>query len=95
MKNIKKMPKFESVAEEAAFWDSHDAIDFIDDAEPIEPLHVSSDLTSILKVPLDSITHSQLDAEARSAGMGAGSLAKTWILERLSTQARSNATTRS
>jgi len=31
-----KIPAFQSIEEEAAFWDTHDVTDFIEDTTPIE-----------------------------------------------------------
>lgn len=79
----KPLPAFESAEEEAAFWDSHSVADYWDQLEPVqEPVQV------VRKKRLLSVRLAQQDMEAlrRIAaryGLGAGTLARVWILERL------------
>lgn len=79
----KALPVFESAEEEAAFWDSHSVADYWDQLEPVnEPVEV------VPKKRLLSVRLAQSDLEAlrRAAaryGLGTGTLARVWILERL------------
>ncbi|MBE3584245.1 MAG: hypothetical protein IMX01_09055 [Limnochordaceae bacterium] len=79
----KPLPAFESSEQEAAFWDSHSVADYWDQ---LEPVHEGVEV--VRKKRLLSVRLAEQDMEAlrRVAGrygLGAGTLARVWILERL------------
>ena len=79
------IPKFESVQEEAVFWDTHDITDFEDECEVVdEEIHfVVVRRDGSLGVRLD---HDDLHALAERAieeGTTPPKLARQWIVERL------------
>jgi|LGVF01.1.fsa_nt_gb hypothetical protein len=79
-----KIPRFESIEEEAEFWDTHDTEEFADEFEPIEvkfayPLKHKWMLT----MELDEEIFNQVKKLAAGAGEEPSVLIRTWILEHL------------
>lgn len=83
-KAIKRVPDFASIEEEAEFWDTHDATEYLDDLEPVE-FTVSPTLTNsyMLSIRLDKEIFDEIRAAAKAKGMGTSTLARMWILEEL------------
>ena len=77
----KKIPRFKSSEEEAEFWDSHSPLDYGEWEE--EELEAARSLAHVLAVRLDGRTVKRLAATARKKGLGASTLARMWLLERL------------
>jgi hypothetical protein len=77
-----RIPKFNSVREEAEFWDKHSTTEFEDEWEEVE-LEVSPDLKHILQITLDRNEFHRLSAQAHAQGSTMTSLARSWVLERL------------
>ncbi len=90
---VKKIPKFKSDNEEAKFWDTHSAVDYLDElVESKEPLELSDSLrteihrkskrTKIsLRVNLEHINLTKI--LARSKGLPYQTLVQMWIVEGL------------
>ena len=78
------IPAFNSVEEEAAWWDTHDVSDFWDELEPVK-VKVSPTLLSesIMSVRLPEATLERLRQRADKKGLGHTTLARIWIMERL------------
>lgn len=80
-----RIPSFETVEEEAAFWDTHSSAEFE------EELEVVTDVIFVkarprkkgLTVRLDEDTLTRLTQQAQEKGVGPSTLARMWILERL------------
>ena len=68
--------------EEAAFWDTHDFTDFLDETRPVT-LRVARNLSDGLTVRLDPKDREELDRQAREKGIGPSTLVRMWIRERL------------
>jgi len=77
----KKIPRFKSREEEAAFWDTHSPLEY-GEWEEVE-LKVARPLIHTLAVRLDARTIDRLAAVARKKGIGPSTLARMWLLERL------------
>ena len=77
-----RIPTFNSVQEEAEFWDIHSTTEFEDEWEAIK-LDVSPSLEHVLSVRVDRETFRRLSAAARVRGVGASTLARMWVFERL------------
>ncbi|MGI8403503.1 MAG: CopG family antitoxin [Thermomicrobiales bacterium] len=80
------IPEFKSIQEEAEFWDTHDFTDFTDFSESV-PITVSPNLTSVLTIRIDGDDFDQLAERAQELGIGASTLARMWIRERLRQEA--------
>jgi hypothetical protein len=79
-----KVPRFKSREEEADFWDSHSPLDFPDYwVEARRPLKFEEPLVHTLAVRLDARTIDTIADLGRSKGIGASTLARMWLLERL------------
>ncbi|MBI2911190.1 MAG: hypothetical protein HYY05_03540 [Chloroflexi bacterium] len=76
------IPAFESIEEEAAFWDTHDLADYWDDFKPVE-VRFARNLSAGLHIRLDPASAGELRGVAREKGVGPSTLARMWILEHL------------
>lgn len=79
-KTARRIPTFESIEEEAAFWDSHDLGDFEDEFEPVE-IEITPDAGHILSIRVDRQAFRRLVAIAKRRGVNMITLAETWVLE--------------
>jgi hypothetical protein len=77
-----KIPDFRSREEEAAFWDSHDFTEFLDETRPVT-LRVGKPLSAGLTVRLDRHDREELERRAGEQGIGPSTLVRMWIKERL------------
>jgi hypothetical protein len=85
-----RIPSFQSVEEEAAFWDTHDITDFLDEATPVQ-MTVGPDLAERLTLRLDQADRQSLARHARAKGVGPSTLARMWLKERLRQEAETAA----
>ncbi len=69
--------------EEAAFWDNCSPLDYPSDWVEAHPLTTERPSGHILAVRLDATTIDTLAGLARRKGIGPSTLARMWILERL------------
>ncbi len=81
-----KIPHFETLEEEAAFWDTHDTTAFEDEFEPVEVQFAVPLLKRGLTIPLDEAPLEKLRRLARQKGVEMPDLARMWVLERLQTE---------
>ena len=86
-----RIPAFQNVEEEAAFWDSHDATEF--EGQELQPVEVTlgGELAERLTVRLDQADRQELAKRARAKGVGPSTLARIWLKERLSREAEAEA----
>jgi hypothetical protein len=81
------IPTFQTIEEEAAFWDTHSSEEFADELTPVENVKfVKADSKKALTVRLDEETFEELAREARVKGIGPSTLARMVILEHLRTR---------
>jgi hypothetical protein len=78
-----QIPEFKTIAEEAAFWDTHDTTDFEDEFEEIEVEFEAPLLKRGLTIMLDEPYLSQLKEAAERQHRPAATLAREWLIERL------------
>src|SRR5258708_25261614 len=78
-----RIPHFKTREEEAQFWDTHSLADFADELKAVD-VKVERPLGHILGVRLDTKTIDALAAIGRKKGIGPSTLARIWIMERLS-----------
>ncbi len=84
-----RIPRFKSREEEALFWDTHSTTEFEDEFVEVKNVKVARPLIHTLAVRLDARTIDQLSAIGRTKGMGASTLARMWLLERLEKESSS------
>src|ERR671918_3055290 len=77
-----RIPDFRSREEEAAFWDTHDFTEFLDETRPVK-LRVGKNLSEGLTVRLDRQDREELERRAGELGIGPSTLVRMWIKERL------------
>lgn len=77
------IPETMSEREAAEFWDTHSVTDYLDELEPVnEPIEVVQK-KRLLSVRLSEEDLRALRRAAGQYGLGVGTLARVWILERL------------
>src|SRR3954454_9232971 len=77
-----RIPDFQSREEEAAFWDTHDFTEFLDETRPVK-LRVAKNLSAGLTVRLDRRDREGLEGGATEQGIGPSTLVRMWIKDRL------------
>jgi hypothetical protein len=77
-----KIPAFNSIEDEADFWDTHSFVDYLDEFERVD-VHWVKRSSQPLSVRLDSTDRAELSMLAKQQGVGSSTLVRTWIKERL------------
>lgn len=81
---MQKLPRFANEQEEAEFWNTHDATDYLDETEPVEMTFRDSRLPKKqISLRLDPETIDSLKEVARKKGIGYQTLIRMWVVERL------------
>ncbi len=79
---LNSIPKFNSIEDEAEFWDTHDTTDFEQEFRPVR-VHFAKKLEHILAVRFDSETLTKLESKASKKGIGPTTLVRMWVKEHL------------
>lgn len=87
-----RIPKFKSFQEEAKFWDTHDTTDYEAEFKPIK-IRFAKNLSESITVRFDKEVLTTLRQEATTKGIGATTLIRMWVLERLGQQKQNQAIT--
>lgn len=79
-----RIPAFNNVEEEAEFWDTHDTDDFGHDWQPVE-VTVIPQIRKERRVTVrfDETEEKEIEQKAQSLGIGASTLIRMWVKERL------------
>jgi len=88
-----RIPAFQNIEEEAAFWDTHDFTDYLDESRPAT-ISVGPELADRLTVRLDQADREELTRRAKEKGVGPSTLARMWLKERLRQEAEAEAPSR-
>ena len=89
MKQLKPIPEFKNEAEERAFWESADSVEYLDwsKAEKVRLPNLKPSNTSIsLRLPNSLLERIKIAANKRDVPYQ--SLIKTWLAEKLDTPAK-------
>lgn len=79
-----RIPRFNTVEEEARFWDTHDTTEFEDELEEVSDVKfVPARPKKAITVRLEDETLDLIAREARQKGIGPSTLIRMWILEHL------------
>jgi hypothetical protein len=78
----RRIPEFANREEEAAFWESHDVTDYLDELKPVE-VRFAKKLSEGITIRLTPAMLDRLQSEAQRKGVGPSTLARMWILEHL------------
>ena len=79
-----RIPQIDSIQELAAFWDSHDLIEFEDDLEVVGGT-VFERQAELVAVPLRPTEVEAVKRIADSRGIGYDALIREWVIEKLHT----------
>jgi len=81
---MNKIPKFSNEQEEAEFWSTHDATQFLDQSEPVDVKFVDArPPRTRIALQLDPTTIDELKNVARNKGVDYHTLVRSWVIERL------------
>lgn len=81
-RNRSQIPAFRNREEEAAFWDTHDVTDYLDELRPVR-VTPAPGLSAGMTVRLDPDDREALGRIAAARGIGPSTLVRMWIKERL------------
>lgn len=83
-KNVSKIPKFKSIKDEAAFWDTHSFVDFEDELEDVDiVVDLAKPRNDTLVVRIQKHLKDKLDSIASKKGITTSTLARIWLAEKL------------
>ncbi len=86
-----RIPTFQTIEEEAAFWDTHSSEEFADELTPVENIKFVKDRSKrALTIRVDEDIFEELTKEAREKGIGPSTLARMLILEHLQARRRAS-----
>jgi len=86
-----RIPAFNNIEEEAAFWDTHSVTEFVGtELHPVE-VTIGPELADRLTVRLDRADREELARRAHAKGVGPSTLARMWLKERLRLEAEAEA----
>jgi len=81
---MNKLPQFANEHEEAEFWNTHDATDFLDESETVEvTFRDARPPKKQISLRLETETIDSLKEVAGQKGIGYQTLIRMWVVERL------------
>lgn len=79
-----RIPTFRTIEEEAAFWDTHDLMEFEDEIEIVTDVKfVPADAANTIMLVFDDATLAELTSRAHEQNTSPTVLARQWVMERL------------
>jgi hypothetical protein len=85
-----KIPVFNSVEEEAEFWDTHDSTEFADEFEDVDDIEFVGVISrGYISMRMDDHTLDELQKCAEAKDVALADLLYTWIEERLDAERKS------
>jgi predicted DNA binding CopG/RHH family protein len=81
IKSDSKVPEFESIQEEAEFWDTHDTTEFLDEFEEADDLIFVRPEKQVVSLRLERDFVDRLKAYAREVGIPYTTLIRMWIIK--------------
>ena len=79
------IPKFANEQEEAEFWATHDATEFLEETTPVDVKFVDArPRKTQISLRLDPTAIEKLKVVAQRKGIGYQTLIRMWVMERLS-----------
>jgi len=84
MPKVKKIPEFQSIAEEAQFWDTHEVTDYLSQMKEVkmkyDPLAPKE---KILTIRIQSALKKRLEEIARDYGVNLSTLLRIWCIDKI------------
>jgi len=79
-----RLPPFTSEQEEAAFWDTHDSTEFLEDTTTVDVAFVEArPAKKLIPLRLEPGAIDRLKVIAQQKGVGYQTLMRMWVMERL------------
>ena len=81
----KEIPEFKSVKEEAAFWDTHDVTDYLDELEVVSGAYLpeADERKTVMTIRIAPTLKEKVEQVARSYDISTSSLVRMWIVDKL------------
>lgn len=80
----RKIPKFNSIREEAAFWDSHDVTDYLSETKLVDSVvDFSSEKKETMTIRIQPKVKKKLTRVAKNYGITPSALTRLWITDKL------------
>lgn len=83
MRKRKRIPRFKTDEEIAAFWDVHDFTDYIEDTKPADNTMFVRPKKETVSIRLEEDRIKELKRLAHKVGLGYTSIIRSWIIEKL------------
>lgn len=81
---VAKLPQFVNEQDEAAFWDSHDSAEFLDETEAVDIKFIDARPTKKqISLRLDPLVIEQVKEIAHTKGVGYQTLIRMWVMEQV------------
>ena len=77
-----RIPSFNSIEEEADFWDTHDSTDFLDSLVPVE-VSIGPNFPRSVALHLSPEENAALNQQAEQEGVEPSALVRKWVVEHL------------
>ncbi len=79
----KKIPSLKKDTELAAFWDTHDFSEYIEDTQPADDVVFEKEKKETVAIRLEKEQIKDLKRLAHKLGLGYTSIVRSWITEKL------------
>jgi len=80
-----KIPEFKTIKEEAAFWDTHDVTDYIEEMDLVTGAYLPQvgERKTVMTIRIAPSLKDRLEQVARSYDISTSSLVRMWIVDKL------------
>ncbi len=81
----RRIPAFKTIQAEAAFWDTHDVTDYLDELEVVTGRYQPrpGETKTVMTIGVAPSLKEQIEAIARSYDIPVSSLVRMWIVEKV------------
>lgn len=81
----KEIPEFKTIKEEAAFWDTHDVTDYLDEMDLVSGAYLpeAEERKTVMTIRIAPSLKEKVEEVARSYDISTSSLVRMWIVDKL------------
>jgi len=81
----KNIPEFKTIKEEAAFWDTHDVTDYLEEIDLVSGTYLpqADERKTVMTIRIAPSLKEKVEQVARSYDISTSSLVRMWIVDRL------------
>ena len=81
----RKIPEFKTIKEEAAFWDTHDVTDYLEEMDIVSGAYLpqAGERKTVTTIRITPSLKDRLEQVARSYDISTSSLVRMWIVDKL------------